>query len=102
MKTIIDLSVVLNEDGEDTSWQRQGACRGYSYVADIWYPETLDERERRHVAVAARHAKLICSTCDVSDQCLEYAIAHHESYGIWGGLTPDERKHLWTSRKATS
>ena len=101
MKTIIDLSVVLNEDGEDTSWQRQGACRGYSYVADIWYPETLDERERRHVAVAARHAKLICSTCDVSDQCLEYAIAHHESYGIWGGLTPDERKTLWTSRKAT-
>ena len=102
MKTITDLRLILNDDGEDTNWQRDAACATYAYVADIWYPETLDERERRHIAVAARHAKLICATCDVSDQCLEYAIAHHESHGIWGGLTPDERKTLWTSRKATS
>lgn len=100
MKTFTDLSVILNEDGEDMSWHRHGACK--SYPPDLWYPETLDERERRHVAIAARHAKLICSTCDVLDQCLEYAISSHESYGIWGGLTPEERKQLWTSRKATS
>jgi len=98
MKTTTDLRLVLNDDGEDISWQAQAACRTYDHIADIWFPETLNGRERRHMPVATRHAKLICASCDVSETCLAYAIEHHEQHGIWGGLTPDERKTLWKGR----
>ena len=25
-------------------------------------------------------------------ECLDYAISHNEEYGIWGGMTPRERR----------
>jgi WhiB family redox-sensing transcriptional regulator len=44
-------------------------------------------------------AKTICNgnpargrpPCPVLTQCLEYALAAHEKYGIWGGMSPRER-----------
>jgi hypothetical protein len=32
--------------------------------------------------------------CDVPLDCLEYALANGERYGIWGGLTERERTRL--------
>jgi len=37
-------------------------------------------------------AKLVCASCPVRDQCLDHAIAVDERYGVWGGLTHDERR----------
>lgn len=37
-------------------------------------------------------AKGLCATCGVSLECLEAAIRRGEQFGIWGGMTPDERK----------
>lgn len=39
-------------------------------------------------------AKEACQTCPIVADCLEYAIAAREDYGIWGGTTPVERKTL--------
>jgi WhiB family redox-sensing transcriptional regulator len=39
-------------------------------------------------------AKRICASCGVRDDCLEAALARHESYGIWGGLNEIERRGL--------
>ncbi|MEV6073311.1 WhiB family transcriptional regulator [Nocardia sp. NPDC052001] len=36
-------------------------------------------------------AKKVCARCGVSRECLEYALAHEERFGIWGGLSPNER-----------
>ena len=36
-------------------------------------------------------AKKICTPCPVKTQCLEHALAVPEDYGVWGGLTQDER-----------
>jgi WhiB family redox-sensing transcriptional regulator len=33
----------------------------------------------------------------VRENCLEQALAHGERFGIWGGLTDLERKHLRAS-----
>jgi hypothetical protein len=38
-------------------------------------------------------AKTICKTCPYRSQCAAYAI-RWEQLGIWGGLTPQERKLL--------
>jgi Transcription factor WhiB len=37
-------------------------------------------------------AKRICAQCPVRLPCLEEALARDLTWGIWGGLTPRERK----------
>lgn len=39
-------------------------------------------------------AKLICGRCPVARECLEHALTHGEIHGIWGGLSPRERREL--------
>jgi len=39
-------------------------------------------------------AKAICATCPVASKCLEFAIKDNIEFGIYGGMTPDERKAL--------
>ena len=39
-------------------------------------------------------AKLICSTCPVQNECLDFAISNNIEEGIFGGLTFNERKSL--------
>jgi len=43
---------------------------------------------------STREAKRVCLSCDVRSQCLEYALAHDERFGIWGGLSERERRRL--------
>ena len=47
----------------------------------------------------AGEAKAICATCPVAEQCLEYAISSHQSDGVWGGLTAQERHRLVRRRQ---
>jgi WhiB family redox-sensing transcriptional regulator len=39
-------------------------------------------------------AKLVCRRCDVSDQCLQWALESGQDHGVWGGLSEDERRAL--------
>ena len=34
---------------------------------------------------STREAKKICLGCEVRHECLDYALAHDERFGIWGG-----------------
>ncbi|WP_433440069.1 WhiB family transcriptional regulator [Nonomuraea sp. CA-141351] len=43
---------------------------------------------------AARRAKAICRDCPVVKQCLAVAVRLEVNHGIWGGLLPEERRHL--------
>ena len=43
---------------------------------------------------STRDAKKICTSCEVRAQCLEYALANDERFGIWGGLSERERRKL--------
>ncbi|GAA1647747.1 WhiB family transcriptional regulator [Microbacterium flavum] len=43
---------------------------------------------------STRDAKRICTSCDVRDQCLEYALKNDERFGIWGGLSERERRKV--------
>ena len=43
---------------------------------------------------STRDAKRICARCDVQAECLEYALAMGERFGIWGGLSERERRGL--------
>jgi WhiB family redox-sensing transcriptional regulator len=41
-------------------------------------------------------ARNLCNRCPVRAKCLEYALANEETYGMFGGLTPNERRKLKT------
>ena len=49
----------------------------------------------------ARTAVKVCATCDVKDQCFEYAmnVQPVDDFGVWGGTTEMERKRLRLARK---
>lgn len=41
-----------------------------------------------------RPAKRICQGCQVRAECLAYALAEDIRYGVWGGLSPNERRAI--------
>lgn len=71
---------------------------------DPWYgdsddPDAEDETE---------DAKNICKgtfdgrPCPLLSECLEFAMTNNERYGVWGGMSPDERATLRKERKRGS
>ncbi len=71
-----------DEDGEP-GWQEQALCAQTD--PEAFFPEK---------GGSTREAKRICSGCDVRAECLEYALANDERFGIWGGLSERERRRL--------
>lgn len=58
---------------------------------DAWFPE--------HGGGPATAARRICGRCPVRAECLDYALARREQYGIWGGLNIDERRRVARERE---
>ena len=44
--------------------------------------------------IAKPYEPKVCVGCDVRSECLEYALANDERFGIWGGLSERERRKL--------
>jgi WhiB family redox-sensing transcriptional regulator len=64
-------------------WQFSAACD--TQDTEIFFSELRSKVTK---------AKAICATCPVRSQCLSFAIAEDIDTGIFGGLTPAERKEL--------
>lgn len=72
-------------------WQLDGACRTRSPEI-FFHPEGERGPARRNRAHAA---KVVCSQCPVLANCRRHALDVREPYGVWGGLTEEEREaHL--------
>lgn len=69
----------------DIGWASRGACR--TSDPELFFPVTSSPRQE-----AA--AKRVCAGCAVLQECRAYAIRTGERDGIWGGLTPEERRRL--------
>ena len=67
-------------------WQQRAACR--KVPTAIFYPAG------NHIRVAEEQAKGVCWLCPVRAACLVFALEHSEPYGVWGGLTAEERRML--------
>jgi WhiB family redox-sensing transcriptional regulator len=72
-------------DGEtaELGWQERALCAQTD--PEAFFPEK---------GGSTREAKRVCLTCDVRNECLEYALGHDERFGIWGGLSERERRKL--------
>ena len=77
-------------DGEQT-WQSRANCMGVD--PDLFFPER---------GSSTREAKEVCRGCVVRDDCLEFAIANGEKFGIWGGMSERERRRVRRARVLAS
>lgn len=68
---------------EEQTWQERALCAQTD--PEAFFPEK---------GGSTREAKRICTGCEVRAECLEYALAHDERFGIWGGLSERERRRL--------
>ncbi len=75
------LGIGLEADAQ--SWQEQALCAETD--PEAFFPEK---------GGSTREAKKICTGCEVKAECLEYALANDERFGIWGGLSERERRRL--------
>ncbi len=75
-------------------WQYEGACREADPTL-FFHPEGERGSARRRRAAAA---KAICAECPVLNECREHSLAVREPYGVWGGLSEDERSELLSRR----
>lgn len=69
-------------------WQLRGACRGADPEL-FFHPEGERGPSRRDRDLAAQ---AICGSCPVLPQCAGHALAVREPYGVWGGMTEDDRE----------
>lgn len=73
-------------------WQENAACHD-SDTATFFHPQ--NERGMSRVK-RDREAKRICASCPVRIDCADYAIRAREPYGVWGGLTEEERESIYS------
>jgi len=64
------------------------------WVADGLCAETDPEAFYPEKGGSAREAKRVCTHCTVRAECLSYALAHDERFGVWGGLSERERRRM--------
>ncbi|MGA4669474.1 WhiB family transcriptional regulator [Propionibacteriaceae bacterium Y1923] len=77
------LTVFSTADDGVLAWQEQALCAQTD--PEAFFPEK---------GGSTREAKKVCETCTVKRECLEYALANDERFGIWGGLSERERRRL--------
>lgn len=70
-------------DSIEDQWQERALCAQTD--PEAFFPEK---------GGSTREAKRICLGCEVRDECLEYALANDERFGIWGGMSERERRRL--------
>ena len=71
------------EDEGALGWQERALCAQTD--PEAFFPEK---------GGSTREAKRVCTGCEVRAECLEYALARDERFGIWGGMSERERRRL--------
>ncbi|MBO0850661.1 MAG: WhiB family transcriptional regulator [Pseudonocardia sp.] len=69
-------------------WRDGAACLGED--PELFFPIGTTGVGLRQVA----QAKSVCRGCPVTGECLAWALDTGQLYGVWGGLSEDERLEL--------
>jgi WhiB family redox-sensing transcriptional regulator len=84
-EAVQELQLIALDGGDEgeLSWQERSLCAQTD--PEAFFPEK---------GGSTREAKKVCVGCEVRSECLEYALANDERFGIWGGLSERERRKL--------
>lgn len=67
----------------DIAWQVDALCSETD--PEAFFPEK---------GGSTRQAKAVCAACPVAAECLDYALATGQRFGIWGGVSERKRRAL--------
>jgi WhiB family transcriptional regulator, redox-sensing transcriptional regulator len=70
-------------------WVREARCKQHD--PDVFFAQGAAEE---------RLAVQVCRSCSVQEQCLAYALTSGIEFGVWGGLTENQRRQLIRDRVA--
>lgn len=73
---------VLRDQDSDWNWQEEAQCERFQDM------DFFNTGSPSNVA----KCKMVCTSCMVRTQCLDFAKRNGIVDGIWGGQTPKERK----------
>lgn len=65
----------------ESTWRTRAACHGTD--TDTFFDDSYHGQQQ---------ALAVCGPCPVRTECFDAALAAPESFGIWGGATPNARK----------
>lgn len=78
---------------ERPDWQERAACRGVP--SEIFFPDNPGGQDNVY-----NRGREFCSRCEVTQQCLTYAMEYETGqryrYGLFGGLSPRQRSERAT------
>jgi WhiB family transcriptional regulator, redox-sensing transcriptional regulator len=84
------VSKALKPVADNWEWQFEGACNGIK-TDEFFLEDNMRGKTKRLREVSA---VAICNTCPVKQQCLDHALSVPEVYGVWGGMTEEQRHAL--------
>jgi len=79
---------MTNGHADPEGWAAQGACQRSD--PELFFPVAPAGPAAAQIA----QAKDVCATCQVRQECLEFALESGQKFGVWGGTTEDERRAL--------
>lgn len=68
-------------------WRRRARCR-HADPDLFFHPDGERARARK---VRIQRARQVCVGCGVIRECAAYALDAREGFGIWGGVSEDDR-----------
>ena len=78
----------MHDEMEQNAWMARGACRNYE--PSVFFPSD---------GVGVDRARKICATCNVTEDCLEYALLNRIDHCVWGGASERERRRILKRRR---
>lgn len=78
------------------AWRSLGACQEHPIELFFHSEDTPRGQRRRN----EREAAGICGGCPVLQTCRDHALATGERYGVWGGLTENQRLRMLSGSRS--
>lgn len=78
---------------KDVDWER-ASCLGLDN--ELFFS---DRTALLMEGLSYHHLRRICMDCPIQKECLQIGTAY-EPYGFWGGLSEDERRHIYADKQS--
>jgi len=84
------LALVLQHP-DDGVWRDNASCKK---MGNTLFFQTLHNNSKK-ILESINEVKALCESCPVKEDCLDFAVRNDIKDGIWGGMTPTERKQAF-------
>jgi WhiB family redox-sensing transcriptional regulator len=87
---------------EERRWRDQAACLDQDPELFFTNGQPGSTPSATLVALQIAAAKAVCEPCPVRLACLRWALDTGQDYGVWGGLSEQERRRIKRSKAVAS